>query len=81
MWYFYVLKSHKNPNWFYKGSTGNLRLRVEQHNNGEVTSTRPYIPLKLVYYEAYILEKTARERESSVKKSGSVWTPLMKRIR
>jgi len=81
MWYVYVLQSQKNTNWFYKGSTNNLRKRFYKHQNGEERSTRPYRPFKLVYYEAYLTEKAAREREASIKKSGSVWMPLMKRIK
>ncbi len=81
MWYVYILQSNKNKNWFYKGSTSDLKRRFKQHNNGEVQSTKAYRPLKLVYYEAYSSEKVARERESSIKKSGSVWKPLMERIK
>ena len=81
MFYFYVLQSQKDLNWFYKGSTPDLRRRVKQHNDGEVVSTKGYRPLQLVYYEAFVTEKAARLREMSVKKSGSVWMPLMKRIR
>ena len=81
MFYFYVLQSLKNPNWFYKGSTWNIPKRLSQHNNGETQSTKYYKPFRLVYYEAYLNEKTARKREASVKKSGSVWMPLMKRIK
>jgi predicted GIY-YIG superfamily endonuclease len=40
MWYFYVLQSEKNKNWFYKGSTNNINRRMNQHNNGEVDSTK-----------------------------------------
>ncbi len=81
MWYFYVARSGKDLEWFYKGSTENLRVRMKQHNDGRVDSTRPYVPLELVYYEAYLTQEAARERESAVKKSGSVWMPLRKRIR
>ena len=81
MGYFYVLQSLKNPKWFYKGSTPNLRKRIEQHKQGSVRSTKAYLPLKLIYYEAYTNLAAARLRESSVKRSGSVWTPLMKRLR
>ena len=81
MWYFYVLQSHRNLNWFYKGSTGDLPLRIKQHNSGNTESSRSYRPLKLVYYEAYMSEEAARRRENSVKKSGSVWIPLMKRVK
>lgn len=81
MWYFSVLQSKDKIDYFYKGSTNDLRRRLQQHNNGLVDSTRPYKPFKVVYYEANISEKDARLRESSVKTSGSVWTPLMKRIK
>ncbi len=81
MWYFYVLQSKNKPDYFYKGSTNDLKRRLEQHNKGDVDSTRPYKPFKLVYYEAYVSEHAVRFRESSVKTSGSVSTPLMKRIK
>ena len=80
MWYFYVLQSQINPEWFYKGSTNDLDRRLRQHNDGEVESSSPYKPFKLVYYEAYLTEFAARKRESHVKKSGSIWIPLRRRI-
>ena len=81
MYYFYVLQSLKNPEWFYKGSTPDLQRRTLQHSNGEVSSTKPYLPLRLVYYEAYLTEEAARHRESSIKKSGAVWGALMGRVK
>ncbi len=80
MFYFYVLQSSKNLEWFYKGSTADLRRRFIQHNNGEVDATKPYKPLRLVYYEAFLNEKTARLREAAIKKNGNMWVPLRKRI-
>lgn len=80
MYYFYVLQSLKAKDWFYKGSTVNLRRRVDEHNAGESKASSPYRPFRLVYYEAFVSEKAARLRESRVKKSGSVWVPLRKRI-
>jgi len=65
MWYFHVLQSLKNHDWLYKGSTNDLQRRLSQHNHGEVDSTVPHRPF----------------RESSVKTSGSVSVPLLKRIR
>lgn len=81
MWYFYILQSQKESGYFYKGSTGDLKKRHSQHNNGEVESTRPRMPWKLVYYEAYVSEKAARLREKAVKRSGSVSVPLLRRIK
>jgi len=81
MWYFYVLQSQKDPNYFYKGSTGDLRRRFAEHNAGETESIRPYLPFRLVYYEAYSTEQAARQRESSVKKSEAVWGALMGRVK
>ncbi|HAL50433.1 MAG: hypothetical protein UU40_C0003G0011 [Candidatus Uhrbacteria bacterium GW2011_GWD2_41_121] len=81
MWYFYILQSQKDLNYFYKGSTGDLRARFTQHNDGEVESTKPRCPWRLVYYEAYISEKSARLREKSVKQSGSISIPLLKRVK
>ena len=81
MYYFYVLKSKKKYDWFYKGSTINLKRRLKEHNNGENTSSRPFRPYDLVYYEAYRNIKSAWAREDSVKRSGSVWISLMKRIK
>ncbi len=81
MWYFYVLQSLKEDTYFYRGSTGDLRKRLQEHNNGLVKSTKPKLPYRVVYYEAYLFEKAARIRESAVKNSGSINTPLLKRIK
>jgi putative endonuclease len=81
MYYFYILQSQKDKAYFYKGSSKDLIKRLKQHNNNLVKSTKSRSPWRLVYYEAYLTETTARLRESSVKKSGSVLTPLLKRIK
>ncbi|MDD4351394.1 MAG: GIY-YIG nuclease family protein [Candidatus Gracilibacteria bacterium] len=81
MWYFYILQSSKDTNYFYKGSTNNMDRRLAQHNNKKVISSTPYAPFKLVYYEAYLTEAAARGREKSVKQSGSISVPLLKRIK
>lgn len=44
-------------------------------------STKARAPYRVVYYEAYLTEKAARLREAAVKKSGSVSTPLLRRIK
>lgn len=62
-YYVYILQSVVNDS-FYKGSTGNLKNRLEDHNNSKEKSTARYVPWNLVWYaekstrsEAVILEK------------------------
>ena len=81
MWFFYILQSLTKPDYFYKGSTSNLENRLAEHNTGETASNKPYRPFRIVYYEAYVSEKTARDRESAVKQSGSISVPLLRRIK
>ncbi len=49
-YYTYVLLSQKDGN-NYIGYTHNLLLRFEQHQNGEVESTKFRRPLTLIYFE------------------------------
>lgn len=49
-YYTYVLLSQKDGN-NYIGYTLNLLLRFEQHQNGEVESTKFRRPLTLIYFE------------------------------
>ena len=80
MFYVYVIKSKKNNGWKYIGSTNDLWRRFEEHNNGEVFSTKNYCPFTLVYYEAYASEKDARKREKQLKHFGNAYKFLIKRI-
>ena len=66
MFYTYVLQS-KGDNGFYTGSSGNLKLRFEQHNKGLVEWTRQRRPLRLVYYEACVHRDDATRREKYLK--------------
>jgi len=66
MYYVYVLKSLKDGN-LYKGSTSDLKKRVERHNLGQVPSTRSRRPFKLVYYEGYTAKADALKREIFIK--------------
>lgn len=68
MHYTYLLKSEKKD-WVYVGPTSNLKKRLIQHNLGQVKSTKAYMPLKLVYYEAYLTIDIARAREREIKDS------------
>ena len=79
MWYFYILQSEKDQD-LYFGSTGDLKNRIELHNKGKVISTKSRRPLRLMYYEAFLEESTARKREHTVKSSRGSRFALLKRI-
>ena len=66
MYYTYVLKSEKD-NAFYIGFTKDLKLRFEQHDKGQVDSTKNRRPLKLIYYEACLTQEDATKREKYLK--------------
>ena len=66
MFYTYVLQSESDGR-FYTGSTGNLKLRFEQHSKGLVESTRERRPIRLIYYEACLEREDATKREKYLK--------------
>lgn len=68
MHYLYILQSLKDNN-FYTGTTSNLIRRLKEHNAGKNFSTAPRRPLKLIYYEAYLLKADAEDREKYLKTS------------
>ncbi len=79
MYYVYVLKSLKDLK-LYFGYSSNLRLRFLQHQSGLVESTRHRRPLELIYYEAYNKKELAEERERNLKKFGSAYKGLLRRL-
>ena len=81
MYYFYLIQSIEKSGIIYSGSTNDLKKRFEEHNQGRVVSTKRYLPWRLVYYEAYLSEEDAREREQKFKRHGKGNDELKKRIR
>jgi putative endonuclease len=65
-YYIYVLISGKDKK-MYVGYTNNLKLRFEQHSNGQVLSTKDRRPLKLIYSEACLSKADAQHREKYLK--------------
>jgi len=65
-YYTYVLRSVVDKK-FYYGYTKDLKLRIEQHNCGEVKSTKHRRPLELVYFEGCLSQKDALTREKYFK--------------
>lgn len=68
MFYNYVLQSLRNEG-LYVGYTTDLKERLKEHNRGLNKSTKPYIPWKLIYYEACLNEEDAKRREFYLKTS------------
>ena len=66
MFYTYVLHSKKDGN-FYTGFTQDLKLRFDQHNKGQVESTKNRRPLALIYHEACLNRDDATHREKYLK--------------
>ncbi|MFA6928360.1 MAG: GIY-YIG nuclease family protein [Patescibacteria group bacterium] len=62
MYYVYVLFSEKDRK-LYIGYSADLKTRIENHLKGKVEITKNRLPLKLVYYEAFINEMAARKQE------------------
>ncbi|MCK4329992.1 GIY-YIG nuclease family protein [candidate division WOR-3 bacterium] len=81
MYYVYIIKSKAVKDWKYIGSTNNLEKRFKEHQDGKVFSTRKYTPFILVYYEAFLSEKDARNREKQLKYFGNAYKFLIKRIK
>ena len=66
MYYTYVLMSEKDKKQ-YVGYTKDLKLRFEQHNKGQVYSTKHSRSFKLIYYEACLKEEDAKKSEKYLK--------------
>lgn len=62
MFYTYILHSIKHDR-LYIGSTEDLKRRLKEHNSGGVSSTKPYRPFELIYYEAHRSKTLARKAE------------------
>ena len=68
LWYVYFLELSNGD--IYVGSTNDLRRRVSSHRQGDVISTRKYLPVILRSYVAVADEASARTLERYFK-SGS----------
>lgn len=78
MYFVYVLKMNNGQ--IYMGFTNNLQKRLEKHNSGSVFTTSKYLPATLTYFECYRSKKDALQREKMLKRYGSTWSHLKRRI-
>ncbi|MBI2097975.1 MAG: GIY-YIG nuclease family protein [Candidatus Vogelbacteria bacterium] len=67
MHYVYILKMSNDQ--FYTGMTDDLRRRFNEHKNGGVVSTNHKRPVKLIFYETFLLKSDATRREKYLKTS------------
>ena len=74
MFYCYVLKDPKSD-FIYIGFSSNLKQRIKRHQEVE------HPGWTLVYYEAYLDESDARQRERKLKQYGASLGHLRARIR
>ena len=66
MFYVYVLKSIKTGE-YYKGLTGNIEKRINEHIKGKSRTTKKMLPLSLVHVEIVPTRSEARRIEKYFK--------------
>jgi putative endonuclease len=66
MFYTYVLQSLKDKK-MYIGYSANLKNRIKQHLSGLVLSTKGRLPIRLIFYEAFVSKGDAMRREQYFK--------------
>ena len=66
MFYTYILFSKKDGH-LYHGHSASLKKRIEDHQKGMVQATKNRRPLILIYYEAFLIEEDAIEKEAYYK--------------
>jgi len=64
----------------YIGFTNDLKKRISTHKEGKVFTTRKFLPIKLIYYECYLDKEDAKQREFMLKRFGSTYSHLKRRI-
>ncbi len=77
MWYVYFLELANGD--IYVGSTNDLKRRFTSHQDGQVTSTKGHLPLRLKSYIAVESQLVARRLEQYFK-SGSGKALAKKRL-
>ena len=70
MFYVYILYS-TSANRYYIGYCSNMEDRLDKHNQGATSSTRPHRPWILAYYEEFDTKTEAIKRELAIKRKKS----------
>lgn len=66
MQYVYILQSKKDG-YLYVGCTEDIQNRILLHNSGKVSSTSKRTPFILIYYEVFLSQADAYNREKFLK--------------
>ena len=66
MYYVYVLLSEKDSK-LYIGYTKDLKRRINEHKKGLSKAIKHRLPVKLIYYEAFLNKTDAHAREIYLK--------------
>lgn len=77
MYYFYIIKNEHED--LYYGSTNDLKRRLQEHQSGQSFATKGH-NWDLVYYEAFLDETDARDREQKIKNNTGTKKHLLRRI-
>jgi len=80
MYFVYILKLNHPVKRLYIGSTPDIKRRMRQHMSGQVEFTKSKLPVELFYIEGYNNRNLALIREKNLKKSGSTYVGLLKRL-
>lgn len=67
MYYVYLLKLNNNE--YYAGSTANIENRLLEHRKGKNQSTKPFLPVMLVWSATFKTRKLAEDFERYLKSS------------
>ena len=78
MYYVYIIQSQKDKS-YYVGMTKDLKIRLQEHNRGDVKFTLSKIPYELVWYCAFLSKKKALDFEKYLKQ-GSGFALAKKRL-
>lgn len=70
MFFLYILYSHSRDR-YYIGTTGDLKKRLQRHNEGASPYTKIGRPWSLVYEESFTTRSEAEHRERYLKRMKS----------
>ena len=67
MYYTYILQLSNAK--YYVGYSGDLSRRIQAHQNGQISSTKKFQPVKLIFYASFTSKIKALQFEKYLKSS------------